>query len=250
MRVLGIIPARYSSSRFPGKPLIDIEGKSMIQRVYEQSMLCREMTDIIVATDDERIKSHVEAFKGRVVLTSPAHQNGTERCAEVMEAMENSYDLVINIQGDEPFINPLQISALVTCFQSNPTVEIGTLKKKIDSLELLLNHGVVKVVCDVNQRALYFSRSPIPFNRNAEPQEWLSDGHYYKHIGIYGYLPRILKQIVKLPMSSLERIESLEQLRWMENGFNIHVAETLHEAKSIDTPEDLDYVLNNRELFF
>lgn len=250
MRVLGIIPARYLSSRFPGKPLIDIEGKSMIQRVYEQSLLCREMTDVVVATDDERIKSHVEAINGRVVMTSSSHQNGTERCAEVLEIVNESYDLVINIQGDEPFINPLQIKTLVDSFHSNSSIEIGTLKKKIESQELLMNHGVVKVVCDKFHRALYFSRNPIPFNRNAPESEWLQDGDYYKHIGIYGYLPHVLNKIVQLPMSQLERIEALEQLRWLENGYYIHVAETDYEAKSIDTPDDLEYVLRNKELFF
>jgi len=238
MKILGIIPSRYGSTRFPGKPLINIDGKSMIQRVYEQVIKTGHLTEVVVATDDNRIFNHVKSFDGKVVMTSSSHESGTDRCAEVISVLKEDYDVVINIQGDEPFINPLQINQLCNCFDDIKT-DIATLIKKIDSTEELFNDNKPKVVKSENDFAIYFSRNPIPFFRGVEREKWINKHVYYKHIGIYGYRTTVLKKITKLKPSSLELAEGLEQLRWLENGFAIKVAKTDIEAASIDTPEDL-----------
>ena len=237
MKILGIIPARYASSRFPGKPLVDIAGKSMIQRVYEQAKKCSQLSEVIVATDDDRIFEHVNSFGGKAEMTSSTHQSGTDRCAEVAEK-HPEYDVIINIQGDEPYINPDQISKLISCF-GDPGTQIATLIKKVSNEQELYNTNSPKVIINKNSEAIYFSRSPLPHIRGQEPQNWFQHFTYFKHIGIYGYRAEILKQITKLPVSALEKAESLEQLRWIENSYKIKVAETEIETVAIDTPEDL-----------
>ena len=237
MKILGIIPARYASTRFPGKPLVDIAGKSMIQRVYEQAKKCSQLSEVIVATDDDSIFEHVQNFGGKAVMTSAAHQSGTDRCAEVAEKYPE-YDVIINIQGDEPYIDPEQISKLISCFDDADT-QLATLIKKVLNEQELHNTNSPKVIINKNSEAIYFSRSPLPHIRGQEPQHWLRHFTYFKHIGIYGYRADILKQITKLPVSPLEKAESLEQLRWIENGYKIKVAETKIETIAIDTPDDL-----------
>ncbi|MGN8056554.1 3-deoxy-manno-octulosonate cytidylyltransferase [Pedobacter sp. 22163] len=236
-KIIGIIPARYASTRFPGKPLVDIAGKTMIQRVYEQASKAESLSKVVIATDDVRIADEVNRFGGEFIFTSTNHQSGTDRCAEVIEALPG-YDIVINIQGDEPFIEPAQIELLASCF-SEEKVQLATLIKSIQSQESVYNPNSPKVVIDVNGRAMYFSRSPIPFIRNGEPGVWAEKHQFYKHIGIYGYRTESLKAITKLPPSSLEIAESLEQLRWIENGFYIQTKVTDLETVAIDTPEDL-----------
>ncbi len=237
MNTLGIIPARYASTRFPGKPLADIAGKSMIQRVYEQAKKCVHLSEVIVATDDERIFDHVIEFGGIAEMTSPNHQSGTDRCAEVM-LNHAEYDVIINIQGDEPYIDPEQISKLTYCL-NDPGTQIATLIKKVKTEQELCNTNTPKVIINKFSEAIYFSRSPLPHIRGQEPQNWLQHFTFYKHIGIYGYRAAILQQITKLPVSPLEKAESLEQLRWIENGYKIKAAETELETYAIDTPEDL-----------
>lgn len=245
MKILGVIPARYGSSRFPGKPLANIMGKPMIQRVYEQAKKCILLDDLIVATDDVRIVDCIRSFKGNVMLTSESLNSGTERCNAIVQNLtENSgFDVVINIQGDEPFIDPQQIAQLAGCFMSKEVV-IGTLIKKITNQEDLFNPNVVKVVFSRNNYALYFSRHPIPYQRGVDPGEWLKETNYYKHIGIYGYRTEILEKITKLQASPLEKAESLEQLRWLENGYSIYGMETDYESVAIDTPGDLLKITN------
>lgn len=239
MNILGIIPARYNSTRFPGKPLVEINGKSMIQRVYEQSLLSKKLSKILIATDDERIASHVRDFGGQPVMTSPQHQSGTDRCAEIVRNANGTvWDAVINIQGDEPYIHPDQIDLLCSIFE-NRKATIGTLVKKITSSDELFNHNNVKVILNKRGEAIYFSRSPIPYNRNFPEQEWLKYSSYYKHIGIYGYDAKTLLEISTLPKTNLEITESLEQLRWIENGYVIKAEITSLESIAIDTPEDL-----------
>ena len=233
MNIIGIIPARFASTRFPGKPLIDIGGKSMIQRVYEQCKKASSLADVIVATDDERIAKHVQSFGGKVVMTNTAHQSGTDRCAEVLEQYTNPCDAVINIQGDEPFINPDQINALAAVF-NNPQTQLATMKKQLSAESDIQNPNMVKVICNLNGDAIYFSRSPIPYRRNHD-----TEVVYFKHIGIYGYSASALRQITKLPLSALEKAENLEQLRWIENGYRITLVETHTENIAIDTPDDL-----------
>ena len=241
MNILGIIPARYGSTRFPGKPLVSINGVSMIQRVYEQALKSKSLKKVIVATDDERIAQHVLTFNGEVMMTSPQHLSGTDRCAEIILRGKEKWDAVINIQGDEPYIHPEQIDLLCSCFELKD-VSIATLVKQIANIDELFNHNNVKVVLNKKREAIYFSRSPIPYNRNFPEQEWLKHSTYYKHIGIYGYRSSILNEIATLAKTNLEVTESLEQLRWIENGYTIHVAITKHESISIDTPEDLEKV--------
>ncbi|WP_426329202.1 3-deoxy-manno-octulosonate cytidylyltransferase [Pedobacter sp. R-06] len=236
-KIIGIIPARYASTRFPGKPLVDIAGKTMIQRVYEQASKAESLSKVVVATDDVRIADEVKRFGGEFIFTSTNHQSGTDRCAEVIETLPG-YEIVINIQGDEPFIEPAQIELLASCF-TEEKVQLATLIKSIQSQESVYNPNSPKVVIDVNGRAMYFSRSPIPFIRNGEPGVWAEKHQFYKHIGIYGYRTESLKAITKLPPSSLEIAESLEQLRWIENGFYIQTKATDLETVAIDTPEDL-----------
>jgi 3-deoxy-manno-octulosonate cytidylyltransferase (CMP-KDO synthetase) len=242
MKTLGIIPARFASTRFPGKPLVDIAGKSMIQRVYEQAKKCIHLSEVIVATDDDRIFKHVNDFGGNALMTSSDHQSGTDRCAEV--ALKYSeYDVIVNIQGDEPYIDPEQITKLISCFNDAGT-QIATLIKKVSTNEELHNTNSPKVIVNNNSEAIYFSRSPLPHIRGQEPQNWLQYFTYFKHIGIYGYRANILQQITKLQVSSLEKAESLEQLRWIENGYKIKVAETEIETIAIDTPEDLEKLIS------
>ena len=244
MKILGIIPARYASTRFPGKPLVDIQGKSMIQRVYEQASQCVSLARVIVATDDERIAAEVGRFGGEVQFTSSTHQSGTDRCAEVSEHFPE-YNTIINIQGDEPFINPGQIDLLVSCF-ATAGVHLATLIKAIHTQEELFNLNLPKVVINNLNQAIYFSRQTIPYQRGVEQQNWLDNHPYYKHIGIYGYSRQALLEITKLPPSSLEKAESLEQLRWIENGYAIQTAVTTLETIAIDTPEDLEKILPAR----
>lgn len=251
MKILGVIPARYASSRFPGKPLVVINGKTMIRRVYEQAVQCTLLTKVVVATDNETIFNHVRLFDGNVLMTGGNHASGTERCAEVLDKLfreGEEYDYLINIQGDEPFIDPAQISQVAACF-SNPGTLLATLIKKISDQEELSNPNVVKVVVDKQGRALLFSRAAIPFFRGKEPKEWLSAATYYKHIGIYGYCSSVLKKIVELPVSVLEQTESLEQLRWLDNGFRIQTQITEYEGVAIDTPADLLKITNSTETF-
>ena len=240
--IVGIIPSRYASTRFPAKPLVGIAGKTMIQRVYEQASKANKLSKVIVATDDQRIFEHVKQFGGQVMMTSAEHQTGTDRCAEVLSKLKE-VDVVINIQGDEPFIDPEQIDQVADLFESKDT-QVGSLVKQIDNVEDLMSNTVVKVVKSKTGKAMYFSRSVIPFVKGVEDKEWLKQATYFKHIGIYGYRSNVLKSISKLPQTELEKSESLEQLRWIENGFSIQLAETEHESNSVDTPEDLDRLLD------
>ncbi len=240
MKFLGIIPARYASTRFPAKPLAMLGGKTVIQRVYEQ--VAGVLDDAYVATDDERIEAAVKAFNGKVVMTSVNHKSGTDRCQEAYEKIGGDFDVVVNIQGDEPFIQPSQLLAVKACFEDT-TTQIATLVKPFtdeDGWEALENVNSPKVVVNGNWNALYFSRSVIPFLRGVEKTEWLKKHTYYKHIGLYAYRPQVLKEITALPQSSLELAESLEQLRWLENGYTIKVGISEVETIGIDTPEDLE----------
>jgi 3-deoxy-manno-octulosonate cytidylyltransferase (CMP-KDO synthetase) len=237
----GIIPARYESTRFPGKPLAMIGNKPMIRRVYEQA--CKSSLDIVyVATDNQRIYDTVTGFGGRAVMTSSNHQSGTDRCAEAVDKIigtGRAVDIVVNIQGDEPFIKPEQIDLLIDCFSSEG-VEIATLVRKCEPGEDIFNPNQPKVILSAGGDAIYFSRAAIPYLRDAEKDEWSKRHTYYKHIGLYAYKKEILKMITSLQRSPLEISESLEQNRWIENGFRIRTAVTLYENLGIDTPEDLD----------
>ena len=249
MKILVLIPARYASSRFPGKPLAIIKGKPMIQRVYEQSM--KAYDDVCVAADDERIYNKVKEFGGRVVMTSTEHQSGTDRCLEALERFSAEagvrYDAVINVQGDEPYIQPEQIR-LVGELLAKDNADIATLVMRVDSVEEYNNSNSPKVVTDKEGYALYFSRSPIPFSRGAEvTDEVLKNGRFYRHVGMYGYRSCVLKEICTLPQSFLEKTEKLEQLRWLENGYRIKTAITEYQTHAVDTPEDLKY-LNETDL--
>ena len=243
MSILGIIPARYASTRFPAKPLADMGGKSMIRRVYEQAKKSKSLSKVVVATDHEEIYNHVIDFGGAVCMTATHHASGTDRCYEVLSKENTSFDYVINIQGDEPFIAPEQIDLLASLLDGS--TELATLIKKIDSIEQLFNPNLVKAVVNKNAEALYFSRSPIPYLRNMEQAEWVTHHHYYKHIGMYAYRNDVLEKITKLEISTLEKAESLEQLRWLENGYKIKVKETSIETMGIDTPEDLQNALKH-----
>ncbi|MCF0057310.1 3-deoxy-manno-octulosonate cytidylyltransferase [Dyadobacter sp. CY356] len=240
MQILGIIPARYASTRFPAKALVDIGGKSMIQRVYEQSSKATHLSQIIVATDDERILDHVNQFGGKAVMTSENHQSGTDRCFEALKKTEGNYDYVINIQGDEPFISPEPINSLAKVLDGS--IELATLVKIIDSQDILCNVNVPKAVLNKRQEVLYFSRQTIPYLRGVEPENWLDLHTFYKHIGIYAYRVDVLEEITKLEVSSLEKAESLEQLRWLENGYSIKAVITTDDSHGVDTPDDLDRV--------
>lgn len=249
MNIIGIIPARYASSRFPGKPLAIIKGKSMIQRVYEQACKAKILSEVIIATDSEIIANHIKTFKGKYIITSEKHKSGTERCNEVLEKLqtenpEKKIDVIINIQGDEPYINPLQIEILASCFKDK-NIDIATLIKKIDSQDELTTPNVVKVIRDNNKNAIYFSRTPIPYQRNIDIKEWLKNDDYYKHIGIYAYKSEVLKKITKLKTGILEKAESLEQLRWIENGYRIRTEITDYESHAVDVPQDILKFINN-----
>ena len=241
MRILGVIPARYESTRFPGKVLADIHGKSMVHRVYEQAVKSTYLDKVIIATEDEKVVDHVAAFGGVSMLTKPDHASGTDRCFEVLQSQSEAYDYVVNIQGDEPFIDPKQIDELAGLLDGD--VELATLIKKITTNDELFNLGEVKTVFNKKMEALYFSRQPIPYYRNAAELDWLQEQDYYKHIGIYAYRADILERISNLAVSDLEKAESLEQLRWLENGLKIKLAFTEFESICIDTREDLEKVL-------
>lgn len=240
MKFAGIIPARFASTRFPGKPLATLGGKPMIQRVYEQ--VSKVLDDVYVATDDERIFNTVTAFGGNAIMTSPNHKSGTDRIEEAVNKTGKSFDVIINIQGDEPFIHESQIETICRCFD-DPSTMIATLGRPFtekDTFEDLENPNSPKLICDNNGFAIYFSRNIVPYIRNAEKREWLNRFDYLKHIGLYAYRSNVLAEITKLPQSSLEVAESLEQLRWLQNGYRIKVGITEIETIGIDTPGDLE----------
>ncbi|MBQ7388145.1 MAG: 3-deoxy-manno-octulosonate cytidylyltransferase [Paludibacteraceae bacterium] len=247
MKFLAVIPARYASTRFPGKPLALIGDKPMIQHVYEQAK--KAVEDVVVATDDKRIYDAVEAFGGKVLLTSDKHRSGTDRCFEALQKMSGEYDVVINIQGDEPFIQPEQIETLKACF-TDPKTEIATLIKPFDKDALwddLSSPNTPKVVINKRMEAMFFSRSVIPYLRGTDRTKWLKTHTYYKHIGLYAYKTNILAEITELEPSALEKAENLEQLRWLENGYSIKVGITHQQTIGVDTPEDLEkanYIFN------
>lgn len=247
MKVIGIIPARYASSRFPGKPLADIKGKSMIQRVYEQACKCPVLTEVIVATDHHKIADHVKSF-GQVVMTSAHHLSGTDRCREAISLINkgrySAQDVVINIQGDEPFIHPQQIELLAEVFSDKQTT-IGSLYKLIENSDELFDENTVKVIVNRHNRGIYFSRFPIPFFRDMPKDQWIHHASYYKHVGMYAYRISTLESIGTLKQGMLEKAESLEQLRWIENGIDICMKETNMQHYSIDTPDDLIKVLEH-----
>lgn len=239
MKFIAIIPARYASTRFPGKPLARLGGKPVIERVYEQ--VAGVLDDAVVATDDERIRDAVRAFGGRVEMTSPDHRSGTDRCREAYERLGAEYDVVVNVQGDEPFIRPSQLETVKRCFD-DPSTDIATLVKpftEADGLDALENPNSPKVVLGSAGQALYFSRSVIPYLRGVPREEWLARHTFYKHIGMYAFRRETLYKVTALPQSALERAESLEQLRWLENGFRIRAGISDVETIGIDTPEDL-----------
>ena len=229
MKVIGIIPSRYDSKRFPGKPLVDILGKSMIQRVHEQCVKSSSLSDLIVATDDERIYKHVLNFGGKAMMTSKEHESGTERCNEVAQNLNKPFDIIINIQGDEPFINPLQIDEIIQLF-ADSEVQIGTLAKKIYDIKILQDENTPKAIFDKERNAINFCRKILQKS---------SDNIYYKHVGIYAYKKNILEEICRLPKSQNEIQERLEQLRWLDNGYEIKVGITSYESISVDSPEDI-----------
>ncbi|MBR1502776.1 MAG: 3-deoxy-manno-octulosonate cytidylyltransferase [Prevotella sp.] len=236
MKYVAVIPARYASTRFPGKPLAVLGGKTVIQRVYEQ--VSSVLDKVYVATDDERIREAVVGFGGRAVMTRSDHKSGTDRIQEAVEKIATDADIIINVQGDEPFIQPSQIETLMHLFDA-PETQIGTLGKRFESMDAVENPNSPKIVTDARGFALYFSRSVIPFVRGKEREEWLSNYPYLKHLGIYAYRREVLAAVTKLPQSPLEKAESLEQLRWLENGYRIRVGLTDVETVGIDTPDDL-----------
>lgn len=236
MKFIGIIPARYASTRFPGKPLAVLGGKTVIQRVYEQ--VADVLGEAYVATDDERILQAVERFGGRAVMTRADHQSGTDRIEEAVEKIGTDADVIINVQGDEPFIRRSQIETLMRLFD-DPLTQIGTLGKPFDTMEAVMNPNSPKIVTDVRGYALYFSRSAIPFVRGTEQAQWLTQYPFLKHLGIYAYRREVLAEVTRLSQSSLELAEKLEQLRWLQNGYKIKVGLTDVETVGIDTPEDL-----------
>ncbi len=236
MKYIAIIPARYASTRFPGKPLAMLGGKTVIQRVYEQVSSVLEA--VFVATDDERIFACVESFGGKAVMTRTDHKSGTDRIQEAVEKIGTDADVIINVQGDEPFIQPSQVETLMHLFDE-PSTQIGTLGKRFDSIEAIQNPNSPKIVTDIRGFALYFSRSVIPYIRGVETKDWFGQYPFLKHLGIYAYRREVLNEVTQLPQSSLEKAESLEQLRWLENGYRIRVGLTDVETVGIDTPEDL-----------
>jgi 3-deoxy-manno-octulosonate cytidylyltransferase (CMP-KDO synthetase) len=238
MKVIGIIPSRYASTRFPSKPLAMIKGKTMIQRVWEQAWKSK-LDAVVVATDDMRIADEVLKFGGQYVLTDPNHRSGTDRCREALYMVEGQYDAVVNIQGDEPFIDPAQINQVIELIGLDDT-QLASLAKRIEDEDELFSPNVVKVVMDKQGNALYFSRNPIPFMRNLDRDKWLQKGEFYKHIGLYAYKTETLCQIAEMQSTALEKAESLEQLRWLENGLRIRMGVTQLESLSIDTQEDYE----------
>ncbi|MBL7826668.1 MAG: 3-deoxy-manno-octulosonate cytidylyltransferase [Saprospiraceae bacterium] len=237
-QIVAIIPARFGSTRFPGKPLVMIQGKTMIQRVYEQVCQARLVDTVVIATDDERIFQHATNFGAPVLMTRAEHPSGTDRCAEAASNFQNAR-YIVNVQGDEPFIQPEQIDLLVRTLQNKPEFGVATLAKQLMDREALFNPNVVKVVFSEQNGALYFSRHPIPFVRNHPTETWISTQPFFKHIGLYGFRADLIQRLAALEPSPLERAESLEQLRWLENGFRIAVAITEYETIGIDSPDDL-----------
>ncbi len=237
MKFTAIIPARYASTRFPGKPLALLGGRPVIQHVYEKAV--QTLGEAYVATDDERIARVVEGFGGRAVMTSASHRSGTDRIEEAAEIIGTDADVIINIQGDEPFVDASQLKTLQALFDDGET-QIGTLGKRFDTMEATENPNSPKIACDRRGFALYFSRSVIPFVRGQERASWLEHYPFLKHLGLYAYQREVLREITQLPQSPLELAESLEQLRWLENGYRIRVGLTDMETVGIDTPEDLE----------
>ena len=240
-KTVAIIPARYASTRFPGKPLALLGGKPVIQWVWENVSAMPELACAVVATDDERIAEAVEGFGGRAVMTASTHRSGTDRCGEVVRKLREegqTFDVAINVQGDEPFVRQEQLRSLVDCF-ADSEVQIATLKTAIHSTAELMSPNNVKVVCDLRGRALYFSRQPLPHVRGVEPEQWMEHHPYFKHVGIYAFRTETLEALVRLQQSPLELCESLEQLRWLENGYEIQVKETAVANIGIDTPADM-----------
>ncbi len=236
MKYIAVIPARYASTRFPGKPLAMLGGKTVIQRVYEQAVSV--LSEAYVATDDERIFQAVEAFGGRAVMTRADHKSGTDRIQEAVQKIGTDADVIINIQGDEPFVQPSQIKTLMHLFD-DPETQIGTLGKRFETMEAVCNPNSPKIVTDRRGFALYFSRSVIPYIRGIEEKDWLTHYPFLKHLGVYAYRREVLAEVTRLPQSQLEKAESLEQLRWLENGYRIRVGLTDVETVGIDTPDDL-----------
>ena len=240
MKILGIIPARFASSRFPGKPLANIGGKSMIQRVYEQALKAKSLSKVVVATDDTRILDHVTAFGGEAYMTAENHPSGTDRCFEALQKAGggSKFDYIINIQGDEPYIDPETIDQMAKLLDFK--TEIVTAVKKITDYETLFDPNVVKAVLTMRKQCLYFSRQTVPYVRGFEPETWLEHADFYKHIGLYAYRNDVLEQISHLPPSPLENTEKLEQLRWLGYGYKIYATITNYESIGVDTPEDLE----------
>ncbi len=238
MKILGIIPARWASSRFPQKVMADIGGKSMVQRVYEQALQASRLDAVIVATDHEKIAEHIISFGGKVSMTSPSHPSGTDRCRETLDQQTEAYDYVVNIQGDEPFVQPQAINELADLLDGQ--TQLGTLVSEIHDASVLNNPNMMKVIFNTRREAIYFSRTAIPYLRDVPAEQWLQRHTFYKHVHLYAYRADILQEITELPVSSLEKAESLEQLRWIENGYRIKVGVTQHESLSVDTPADLE----------
>lgn len=241
MSIIGIIPARYASTRFPGKPLVQINGKSMIQRVYEQTSKAKSLNKVIIATDNERIANHVKSFGAVAIITSSNHPSGTDRCFEAYQLNGEKFDYVLNVQGDEPFLDPEQINSLVEGCAGD--VEIATQMIKCNNYEVLFDKGEVKIILNTKKEALYFSRNVIPFIKGKEEKDWHNHYDYYRHVGMYAYRTDILEKITKLKPSALELAESLEQLRWLEHGYKIKCIETQFDSHCIDTPEDIEKVI-------
>lgn len=239
--ILGVIPARYASTRFPGKPLADIKGKSMIRRVYEQAKKSHRLNEVCVATDDTRIADHVKDFGGHAIITDPHHPSGTDRCYEAFAKTGGNFSHVINIQGDEPFIDPSQIDLLAGLCDAK--TELATLMIAIDSHEVLFDTGEVKITFNTDNEALYFSREVIPHLKGIDKKNWHKHHQYYRHVGMYAYRADVLKKVTTLVPSDLEKAESLEQLRWLENGFKIKLAVTDFDSHCIDTPQDVEKVI-------
>lgn len=239
MKTIGIIPARYASSRFPGKLLADLNGQSILQRVHAQAQKANRLDEVIIATDDERILAHAQSFGANAVMTRADHVSGTDRCAEVAEGLPED-SIIVNIQGDEPFIAPEQINLVARPLARSNRVFVSTLAKKITDPAALHNPNTVKVIMGDQGKALYFSRSALPHRRGIEPGDWLQHGTYYKHIGLYAFPAPLLKELAQLPPSTYEQAEALEQLRWLEAGHTIQVTVTKQETIGIDTPADLE----------
>jgi 3-deoxy-manno-octulosonate cytidylyltransferase (CMP-KDO synthetase) len=241
MSVLAIIPARYASTRFPGKPLVNIKGKSMLQRVYEQTIKAKKIDEVLIATDDERISNHCKEIGAKVIITAVHHPSGTDRCFEAYQLNNKKFDYVLNVQGDEPFLDPEQINSLINVCDGH--VEIATQMIKCHDSSVLFDKGEVKIILNTNKEALYFSRNVIPYIKGIDQADWHKHYNYYRHVGMYVYRTDILEKITRLKPSALELAESLEQLRWVENGYKIKCVETDFDSHCVDTPEDIEKVI-------